>query len=155
MAADFKSHVLLRDEKGVFGIPFKRLLLAGVWGGLTYTVFNLSLPGWSILIALLAVISIVLLTAPRGGIPLWNRLLYRLRGMLLLLAVRFPQSPLGRLTQTLELPIDLMRLDGAEVFAPPSGEVEVNLSEWITYAYPAETDGLVFVDAPLKENIVE
>lgn len=151
MAADFKSHVLLRDEKGVFGIPFKRLLLAGVGGGLTYTVFNLSLPGWSILIALIAVISIVLLTAPRGGIPLWNRLLYRLRGILLLLAVRFPQSSLGRLTQTLELPIDLMRLDGAEVFAPPSGEVEVNLSEWITYAYPTETDGLVFVDAPLKE----
>jgi len=151
VAADFKSHVLLRDEKGVFGIPFKRLLLAGVGGGLTYTVFNLSLPGWSILIALIAVISIVLLTAPRGGIPLWNRLLYRLRGILLLLAVRFPQSSLGRLTQTLELPIDLMRLDGAEVFAPPSGEVEVNLSEWITYAYPTETDGLVFVDAPLKE----
>lgn len=45
MAADFKSHVLLRDEKGFFGIPFKRLLLGGVGGGLTYTVFNLAMPG--------------------------------------------------------------------------------------------------------------
>ena len=33
MAVDFKSHVLLRDEKGLFGIPFKRWLGAGVGGG--------------------------------------------------------------------------------------------------------------------------
>ena len=45
MAADFKSHVLMRDEKGLFGIPFKRLLLAGVGGGLTYTIFNLAAAG--------------------------------------------------------------------------------------------------------------
>jgi hypothetical protein len=48
MAADFKSHVLLRDEKGFFGIPFKRLLLAGVGGGLTYTLCNIAIPNWSI-----------------------------------------------------------------------------------------------------------
>lgn len=29
MVAEFKSHVLSRDEKGFMGIPFKRLLLAG------------------------------------------------------------------------------------------------------------------------------
>ena len=44
MSADFKSHVLRRDEKGFFGIPFKRLLLAGVGGGLTYTLVNLAGP---------------------------------------------------------------------------------------------------------------
>ena len=31
--ADFKSHVLRRDEKGIFGIPFKRLLGCGLGGG--------------------------------------------------------------------------------------------------------------------------
>ncbi len=42
MAADFKSHVLMRDEKGFMGIPFKRLLLAGVCGGLTYTIARIA-----------------------------------------------------------------------------------------------------------------
>ena len=90
MAADFKSHVLLRDEKGVFGIPFKRLLLAGVGGGLTYTLFSLAVPGWSIPVAVVTGIAIVVLTGPRGGIPLWNRLVYRLRGTLQVAAVKAP-----------------------------------------------------------------
>ena len=150
MAADFKSHVLLRDEKGVFGIPFKRLLLAGVGGGLTYTVFNLALPGWSIPVAAVTGIAIIVLTGLRGGIPLWNRLVYRLRGTLLLIAVRFPRSLIGQLTESLELPVDLVRLDGARVFAPPTGDVEIDLREWITFAHAREQDGLVFVDEPLK-----
>ena len=155
MAADFKSHVLLRDEKGVFGIPFKRLLLAGVGGGLTYTLFSLAVPGWSIPVAVVTGIAIIVLTSPRGGIPLWNRLVYRLRGTLLLIAVRFPRSPIGRLTEALELPTDLVRLDGARVFAPPTGDLEIDLREWITFAHAREEDGLVFVDEPLKEAIRE
>jgi hypothetical protein len=152
VAADFKSHVLLRDEKGVFGIPFKRLLLAGVGGGLTYTVFNLALREWSIPVAAVTGIAIIVLTGLRGGIPLWNRLVYRWRGTLLLLAVRFPHSPIGRLTEALELPSDLVRLDGARVFAPPAGAVEIDLREWITFAHAGEQDGLVFVDAPLRAD---
>ena len=38
MTADFKSHVLRRDEKGFAGIPFRRLLVSGVSGGLVYTL---------------------------------------------------------------------------------------------------------------------
>ena len=59
MAAEFKSHVLRRDEKGLFGIPFKRLLLGGVGGGLTYTLTNLALPGWSIPLAIITALLIV------------------------------------------------------------------------------------------------
>ena len=33
MAADFKSHILSRDEKGFGGIPFKRLLFGGIAAG--------------------------------------------------------------------------------------------------------------------------
>lgn len=152
MAADFKSHVLLRDEKGVFGIPFKRLLLAGVSGGMTYTLFNLALPGWSLPVALVTTLLTIVLTGLRGGIPLWQRLIYRLRGTLLLIAVRYPRSLIGQLTQTLELPVELVWLDGARVFAPPSPNLDVDLREWITFAHAQETDGLVFVDAPLKEE---
>lgn len=155
MAADFKSHVLLRDEKGLFGIPFKRLLLAGVGGGMTYTIFNLALPGWSIPVAVVTALLTIVLTGLRGGIPLWQRLIYRLRGTLLLIAARHPRSPIGQLTETLELPVDLVRLEGARVFAPPSPNLNVDLREWITFAHAQETDGLVFVDAPLKEALDE
>ncbi len=153
MAADFKSHVLLRDEKGLFGIPFKRLLLAGVSGGLTYTIFNIALPGWSIPVAIITGLLTISLTGLRGGIPLWQRLIYRLRGTLLLLAARYPRSPIGQLTAMLELPVDRVRLDGVRVFAPPSPNLDVDLREWITFAHAQETDGLVFVDAPLKEAL--
>jgi hypothetical protein len=155
MAADFKSHVLLRDEKGLFGVPFKRLLLAGVGGGLTYTLFNLALPGWSIPVAIVATLGLVLLTALRGGIPLWRRLIYRLRGSMLLSAARYPRSAIGRLTEALELPVELARLDGARVFAPPSANLDIDLREWITFAHAREADGLVFVDAPMQEGLHE
>jgi hypothetical protein len=151
MAADFKSHVLLRDEKGLFGIPFKRLLLAGVSGGLLYTFANLLLPGWSIALALLTALLTLFLTGLRGGIPLWQRQIFRLRGTLLLLAVRYPRSLIGQLTAALELPVDLVRLDSARVFTAPTQSMDLDLREWVTFAHAQETDGLVFVDAPLKD----
>ena len=150
MAADFKSHILRRDEKGLFGIPFKRLLLAGVGGGLTYTVFNLAVSGWSIPVAVVTALGIVILTGQRGGIPLWNRLIYRFRGTLLLITTRHPHSAIGKLTEALELPIELVQLDGARVFAPPAGNMDIDLREWITFAHAREEDGLIFVDAPLR-----
>lgn len=153
MAADFKSHVLRRDEKGFFGIPFKRLLLAGVGGGLTYTVVNLALRNWSIPVAVVVVLAITVLTGTRGGLPLWERLMYRMRGMLLLSAASQPRGLAGQLAQALDLPLDLVRLDGAQVFAPPARHVEMDLREWITFATVPDADrddGLVFVDPPMK-----
>ncbi|QPC83610.1 hypothetical protein G4Y79_04300 [Phototrophicus methaneseepsis] len=155
MAADFKSHVLLRDEKGLFGIPFKRLLLAGVGAGLSYTIVNLALSGWSIAAAVMIGMATLILTSPRGGIPLWNRLVYRLRGMLLLKAIRHPHSWAAKLVDVLDLPLDLVRLNGAAVFAPPSGPMDIDLREWITYAYANESDGLVFVDSPLDASALK
>ena len=150
MAADFKSHVLRRDEKGVFGVPFKRWLLAGCAAGIAYMILSFALPAWSIPLAFGVLVGMVILTGPRGGIPLWLRLIYRLRGSLLLAASRQPAGMAGQLAQMLELPVDLARLDGARIFAPPQGEVLIDLSEWITYAYADEEDGLVFVDGPLE-----
>ena len=154
MAADFKSHVLLRDEKGLFGIPFKRLLLAGVSGSMTYTFINLAVPGWSIPVAIITGIMTIVLTGLRGGIPLWQRLIYRLRGALLLIAVRYPRSPLGQLTQALALPVHLVRLDGTRLFTPPSPNSDIDLREWITFAHAQEQDGLVFVDSPIHEEML-
>ncbi len=156
MAADFKSHVLLRDEKGFFGIPFKRLLLAGVGGGLTYTLCNIVLPAWAIPAgAALAVVSLVM-SGTRGGLPLWQRLLYRVRGSLLLAAGRDAQGLFAGLAKSLELPVELVRLDAAVVFAPAQPSYDIDMREWVTFARAAEADhddGLVFVDAPMTEVI--
>lgn len=152
MAAVFKSHVLLRDEKGLFGIPFKRLLLAGVMGGLSYTLFNLTRSGSTLIAAALAVGVTLILTAPRGGLPLWQRLVYRWRGSLLLHAARMPNGISAWLCQTLDLPVTLVQLDGAQVFVAAQGDSPLDLREWVTFAHARESDGLVFVDAPLREG---
>lgn len=156
MSADFKSHVLMRDEKGFFGIPFKRLLLAGVGGGLSYTVVNMALPGWSIPAGAILAIFVLVMTGTRGGLPLWQRLVYRMRGSLLLAAAHNPQGFFGSMANMLELPVELVKLDAAVVFAPVQPNYDIDMREWITFARTKEADrgdGLVFVDAPMAEAL--
>jgi len=157
MAADFKSHILSRDEKGFAGVPFKRLLLGGIVGGLSYTLCRLVLPGFSVPVGGIIALLIIVLTAPRGGLPLWIRLWLTMRGALLLAAVLKPASLAAELARTLNLPTDLAILDGSMVFAAPAGLSEVDLSEWVTFARPRDLDrgdGLVFVSSPLEEETV-
>ena len=87
MAANLKSHVLRRDEKGFMGIPFKRLLFAGVGGGMVLIITRFAVGNLAFVLAFVAFIAALALTGPRGGIPLWQRLLYRLRGSLMLAAL--------------------------------------------------------------------
>ena len=151
MVAEFKSHVLSRDEKGFMNIPFKRLLLAGVGGGLIYTLGKIAAPDWSIPLAILGVIAFIFLTAPQGGIPRWQRLIYRLRGSLMLLSAHRPESLAGNVGRMMELPADLVALDGGTLFAPPNVMTEADLTEWVTFAHAHEADqddGLVFVEKP-------
>mgnify|MGYP001277120600 FL=1 len=74
MSADFKSHVLLRDEKGFPGIPFKRLLLAAVGGGLVYTLVRLASAEMALPVGVVTGLALLILTGLRGGLPLWQRL---------------------------------------------------------------------------------
>src|SRR5262249_46785736 len=120
MVAEFKSHVLSRDEKGFMGIPFKRLLLAGVGGGLIYTFAKIAVSDWSIPLAIAAGVIFIVLTAPQGGIPRWQRFLYYVRGSLMLLAARSPDSPSGSIARTMELPAELVTLDAGVIFAAPT-----------------------------------
>ncbi|HML21002.1 MAG TPA: hypothetical protein PKD09_05095 [Aggregatilinea sp.] len=151
MAADIKSHVLRRDEKGFAGIPFKRLLLGGVSGGMTLILARFALGNVAFLLAVITFILALVLTGPRGGLPLWQRLLYRVRGSLMLAAERKPRSIGGRLGTALDMPTGLVTLDSEAVFAPPEGEVEADMTEWITFAHADEADhdsGLIFVERP-------
>ena len=153
MAADIKSHVLRRDEKGFMGIPFKRLLLGGVSGGMTLIIARFALGNLAFLVAALTFILVLTLTGPRGGIPLWQRLLYRMRGSLMLAAERKPKSIAGRLGATFDMSTGLVVLDSEVVFAPPEGDVEADMTEWITFARAEEADhdaGLVFVEKALE-----
>jgi len=86
MSAEFKSHVLMRDEKGFFGIAFKRLILAAVAGGLAYSVSRFGAPGAAIPLGIGVALLVLVMSGTRGGLPLWQRLLLRGRGSLLLAA---------------------------------------------------------------------
>ena len=44
MVAEFKSHVLRREEKGMFGIQFKRLLGAGIGGVILFMIARIIFP---------------------------------------------------------------------------------------------------------------
>jgi hypothetical protein len=158
MVAEFKSHILARDEKGFMGIPFKRLLLAGVGGGLIFTFAKILIPDWSLPLAVAAGVGFIFLSAQQGGIPRWQRFLYYLRGSLMLLAERHPESLPGQAARMLELPAELIALDSALIFAPPMILTEANLTEWITFAQAVDADhgdGLVFIDAPLDNTPLE
>jgi hypothetical protein len=153
MAAEFKSHVLRRDEKGFMGIPFKRLLLAGVSGGMVLVFTRLAVGNWAFVLSIVTFVLALALTGPRGGLPLWQRLLYRVRGSLMLAAERKPRSLGGRFGAALDMPTGLVTLDGEVVFAPPEREAEADMTEWVTFARADEADhdaGLVFLDKPLK-----
>lgn len=155
MAADFKSHILSRDEKGFGGIPFKRLLLGGIGGGFAYTLCRFMLPDLAIPMGVAVAIILIVSTSPRGGLPLWMRMWLNLRGAILLAAAQNPAGLAGELARMLSLPANLATLDANVVFAPPAGLVEVDLSEWVTFARARDLDrgdGLVFVSSPLEEE---
>ena len=155
MAADFKSHVLMRDEKGFIGIPFKRLILAAVSGGITYSILRIAIPDWSIPIGIGLAATMLVMTGMRGGLPLWQRLLYRVRGSLLLAASHDSQGLFGQIARLLDLPLELVKLDAALVFVSAHSQHTIDMREWVTFARAAEADvddGLVFVDAPMVEG---
>ena len=147
MVAELKSHVLRRDEKGMFGIPFKRLLGAGIGGVVVFMVARMVFPIGAIPFGFFGFISTLILTAQSGGLSLYTRLLYRVRGWIIIAAASKTDSLIAQIAETLELPTHLVVLDGGQVFAPNEKVQEVDLSQWETYAAPDEDGaGLIFVE---------
>jgi hypothetical protein len=153
MAAEFKSHVLRREEKGALGVPFKRLLLAGVGGGLVYTLGKIALPDWALPLAFAAGGLLLYFTATLGGLPRWQRLLYRVRGSLMLAAAEQPRGMLAHVAAWLELPSGLTTLEASTLFAPPVSGETLNMDEWVTFAQAQDADhddGLSLVGNPAE-----
>ncbi len=150
MVAEFKSHTLSRDEKGFAGVPFKRLMLAGVGGGLTYTLGKFVVPDWAVLLAVGVGLLLIILSATRGGIPRWQRMLYQVRGGLMLASLQRPESVRGKFARFLELPTHLVKLEGSALFAPPQNPNTGDWAEWVTFARVADADqgdSLTFMEA--------
>jgi hypothetical protein len=147
MVAEFKSHVLRREEKGMLGIPFKRLLLAGIGGVVVFMVARMVFPIGAIPGGVGGFIAALILSAQSGGLSLYTRLLYRLRGWLIIAAAGTPDSTVAQVAEMLDLPTELVLLDGGQVFAPGEVVGEIDLSQWETYAAPDEDGrGLVVLE---------
>ena len=105
----------------------------------------------------LAAITVVLalaLTGPRGGLPLWQRLLYRVRGSLMLAAERKPKSLGGsHRNRTSTCRPGWSRSMRRSCSRRRKVKLEADMTEWITFARADEADhdaGLVFVEKPLE-----
>lgn len=134
--ADFKSHVLRRDEKGLFGIPFKRLLACGLGGGLVTTVSKIPLPDWSVPLGLVSFVALLFLTAPRGGIPRWKHLVYGWQWRLMVAAATAPASLLGKLGRELGLPLEMLEIDGDALFKAADEEApRTRLTDWVSFTH--------------------
>jgi hypothetical protein len=152
MTADFKSHVLRRDEKGFLSIPFKRWLLAGVCGGLIFAFASIPFSEYAMPLGGIGAVMVLIFTAERRGMPLWLRLLLAWRGRLILAAFQSSTGVASQVAQLLKLPVEeIAQLEGEAIFIPPHAEPSGNFSEWVTLAVPSDADGLVFIE-PLLEG---
>ena len=149
MTVEIKSHILRRDEKGLFGIPFKRLLAAGMTGGLVLTLTQ-NLFGGAVGLALAAAggLGALVMTASRGGIPFWRRVIYSVRAHLLV-ATLDESSPFHFLARSFELSPDQMLLDAATLFSASESSSVTRLTDWPLYRDPTDPDhGLTLLDKP-------
>jgi hypothetical protein len=141
MAAQFKSNVRRREEKGFGSVSMKRLIFCGVGAVLVFMTLRLtplaglSLPG---LVGVFA--ALLMLSGPRGGLPLWQRILLGWRGSLVLAAVKRPGGLAAQLAQGLSLNPEIARLRGERVFAVQTTSLDDDPGEWTLFATLAEYD---------------
>ncbi|MBZ0283448.1 MAG: hypothetical protein K8L97_22120 [Anaerolineae bacterium] len=151
MAAQFKSNVRLREEKGFGSVSMKRLIFCGVGAVLIFMVLRLTPLSGIALPALVGVFAALLtLSGSRGGLPLWQHILLGWRGSIVLLAAKDSTRLGGQLATLLNLDTSAAQVHGGEVFATQSMLIEETpFREWALYADFAEAAderGLRFVE---------
>lgn len=141
MAAQFKSNVRRREEKGFGSVSMKRLIFCGVGAVLVFMTLRLTPLAWLSLPALVGVFAaLLILSGPRGGLPLWQRILLGWRGSLVLAAVKRPGGLAAQLAQGLSLNPEIARLRGERVFAVQTTSLDDDPGEWTLFATLAEYD---------------
>ena len=149
MTVELKSHVIRRNEKGLFGIPFKRLLAAGMTGGILLSLSQNTLGGAAgLALALGGGFGALILTGSRGGIPVWRRLAYSVRARLLLVALD-DESWLRWIARAANLSPDQMVLDASQLFKSEHMETATRLTDWPLYRSPTDPDqAFALIDSP-------
>lgn len=141
MAAQFKSNVRLREEKGFGSVSMKRLIFCGVGAVLVFMLLRLTpLAGIALPALVLIFLTLLILSGGRGGLPLWQRLLLGWRGWLVLRAAQQPGGLWAQAAAALNLDASAARLHGGRLFARRGGEAETDLDGWTLYADLSEAE---------------
>ncbi len=138
---EFKSHVIRRNEKGVFGIPFKRLLGCGLGAGALLTLLRTFAPEYAVLIALASFGVMLALTAPHGGIARYKHILYSVRWWLLTSASLAPRSVAGQVARALGVPGEGIDIDAGVLFSASDDAPRTQLSDWVSFTKPLASAG--------------
>ncbi|MAU12437.1 MAG: hypothetical protein CL607_21615 [Anaerolineaceae bacterium] len=135
MAAQFKSNVRLREEKGFGSISMKRLIFSGtgavfLFMGSRMTPFaTMSLP---ILVG--SFILLLMLSGSRGGLPLWQRLVLGWRARLLLVASENSTGTASQLVLALNLNTNDTYLRSKDIFQNQKADLRSKDSQWAIYS---------------------
>ncbi|MCA9881997.1 MAG: hypothetical protein KC546_08620 [Anaerolineae bacterium] len=135
MAAQFKSNVRLREEKGFGSISMKRLIFSGtgavfLFMGSRMTPFaSMSLP---ILVG--CFILLLVLSGSRGGLPLWQRLVLGWRARLLLVASEHPTGAASQIVLALNLNANDTHLRSSDVFQNQKTVLRSKDNRWAIYS---------------------
>jgi hypothetical protein len=149
----FKGRLLRCQEKGFFGIPFKRLLGAGLSGRMITTITKMPFPDLSLLLGLVSAIAVLIYITPRGGIPRWQRVVFEWRWRLQVAGITAPQSVLGLLSASLQLSTVSLDIDGDMLFSMGDDTApRILLTDWVSFGNP-HSEGMEFVGAPLLARV--
>lgn len=141
MAAQFKSNIRLREEKGVGSVSMKRLIFCGVGAVLIFMVLRFTpLAGLSLPALVVSFVILLILSGARGGLPLWQRLLLGWRGILLLRAARHPGGLAAQMAAALSLDPTRAHLRGPHLFADRHQTTSSDPGEWTLYADLSEAE---------------
>jgi hypothetical protein len=136
----------------MFGIPFKRLLLAACGGGMILVLSRIPFPDLSLPFGLIGVIALIWLTAPQGGIARWQMLLLDWQWRLVTAPVLAPGSALGHLARLLQLAVQSPDVTGEAIFAPDEdAAARTDLADWALFSAPwavDQGDGLLLLRSP-------
>lgn len=147
----FKSHILRRDEKGVFGIPFKRLLGCGLGTGALFTLLRVALPDFAFPLGAITLVLLLIYTTPRGGIPRWRHIALNIQWRLLSAAALAPRTLSGQIGRALNLPVDAIDIDAERLFNQNEEDApRTSLTDWVSFsdASANSENGLTFAATP-------
>jgi len=114
-----------------------------------------SLTGMALPVLIGVFSGLLLLTGPRGGLPLWHRLLLGLRGSLVVAAAQHPHSIAAKIATALNIDATIAHLHHQQLFETQSDDFAKDVTEWAVYADLEEaemTAGLRFITKQEKDH---